>query len=780
MNQNRTAKSLARLIAVSFLLFLSVTSHAAIPQTISYQGMLKDGSGQLLNYPEGIEIQFAIYWQADPLMEWGDYPIWSETQTVVVKNGLFKVILGTVTPINLPFNMQYYFGVTVGTDPEMLPRQPLTTVPYAFLAKMAESAQNISGSISTNDQIVSTAPTGIAPLQISSTTMVANLNADMVDGKHGSDLVSKSGDTMSGDLTTPNLVLTDNSGIIKQGSNRLIHSYGSQNFFAGLGAGNMTLTGTYNTGIGRSALSSNSTGQNNTAAGTFALLFNSTGSNDTAFGMHALYSNTIGNKNTGIGSAALVANTTGVSNTALGSGAGSNQTTGSNNIYIGADVHGVAGESNIMRIGNGQTNAYIAGILHGDGSGLSNIAATSVTNGVYTTDSYANPAFITSLAGSKISGNIAGNASSITGSIAQAQVTNLVADLGNKAAKGANSDITSLSGLTTPLSVFQGGTGSASKNFVDLTSTQTVGGAKTFSNDITLSGNLILPDYPSAARIMSGINPIIYNFEYSFFAGHRINNPRGGYNTAVGAFSLGNNSTGNNNAALGMYSLYYNDTGFYNTAIGVNAMYSNISGYSNTAVGLDALGNNNGSYNTAVGISALKWNSAGNSNTAIGYGAGVKVHPYGGSYSNTTAIGSGAIADDSNHVKIGNSSVTQIGGQVAWSNLSDIRQKKDIDNITLGLDFIQSLRPVEFRLINGNGRVDFGFIAQEVEALLGTGYNVLGIGGGQGRTLSLRYTDFVAPLVKAIQEQQEIIESQSEKIRTLEDRLARLEALFGR
>jgi hypothetical protein len=50
------------------------------------------------------------------------------------------------------------------------------------------------------------------------------------------------------------------------------------------------------------------------------------------------------------------------------------------------------------------------------------------------------------------------------------------------AASGANADITSLSKLTTPLSVAQGGTGSSAQNFVDLSSSQAIGGTKTFSN----------------------------------------------------------------------------------------------------------------------------------------------------------------------------------------------------------------------------------------------------------------------------------------------------------
>jgi hypothetical protein len=44
--------------------------------------------------------------------------------------------------------------------------------------------------------------------------------------------------------------------------------------------------------------------------------------------------------------------------------------------------------------------------------------ASTVTNGVYTTGSYADPAWITSLAGSKITGNISGNAANVTGTVA--------------------------------------------------------------------------------------------------------------------------------------------------------------------------------------------------------------------------------------------------------------------------------------------------------------------------------------------------------------------------
>lgn len=65
-------------------------------------------------------------------------------------------------------------------------------------------------------------------------------------------------------------------------------------------------------------------------------------------------------------------------------------------------------------------NAGITGDLTGNVTGNVSGNAGTVTNGVYTTGSYANPAWITSLAGSKITGNISGNAANVTGTVAVA------------------------------------------------------------------------------------------------------------------------------------------------------------------------------------------------------------------------------------------------------------------------------------------------------------------------------------------------------------------------
>jgi hypothetical protein len=58
-----------------------------------------------------------------------------------------------------------------------------------------------------------------------------------------------------------------------------------------------------------------------------------------------------------------------------------------------------------------------------------------------------------------------------------------------------------------------------------------------------------------------------------------------------------------------------------------------------------------------------------------------------------------------------------------------------------------------------DAKMNCGFIAQDIEALVGTTNAVLTIGGDKDRYLGLRYTDFIAPIVKAMQEQQAMVEA---------------------
>ena len=144
---------------------------------------------------------------------------------------------------------------------------------------------------------------------------------------------------------------------------------------------------------------------------------------------------------------------------------------------------------------------------------------------------------------------------------------------------------------------------------------------------------------------------------------------------------------------------------------------------------------------------------------------------------NATAIGYNTIVDASNKVRIGNTLVTVIEGQVPFTNPSDRRLKTDIRDLDAGLNFILKLKPVSYHLRNSNEpRINWGFIAQDVEAIVGTENAVLTIRADKDRTLGLRYTDFVAPLVKAVQEQQREIEELKAKLLKKEDQINRLES----
>jgi hypothetical protein len=100
-------------------------------------------------------------------------------------------------------------------------------------------------------------------------------------------------------------------------------------------------------------------GYNDSAVGVYALQSNTTGNANTALGANALQSTKTGSSNSALGVNALYANT-GSGNAALGVGAGQSLTTGSNNVDIANS--GVAGESSTTRIGNVQTQAFMAGV----------------------------------------------------------------------------------------------------------------------------------------------------------------------------------------------------------------------------------------------------------------------------------------------------------------------------------------------------------------------------------------------------------------------------------
>jgi hypothetical protein len=206
-------------------------------------------------------------------------------------------------------------------------------------------------------------------------------------------------------------------------------------------------------------------------------------------------------------------------------------------------------------------------------------------------------------------------------------------------------------------------------------------------------------------------------------------NTTGSSNSAFGSYSLRFNSTGVNNTAFGNYSLYNNNAN-ENTAFGNKSLYSNTTGVSNTAVGFNALYyNTTGWNNTAIGHHSLE-NNTGNYITAIGYNAGSNVT----TGANLTLIGIDANPSSptaTDQVTLGNQFVSSLRCNVQTiTSLSDARDKKNITDLTLGLDFITKLKPRQFNWdrrewyeggISDGSKIQetptAGFIAQEFDEI---------------------------------------------------------------
>src|SRR3989339_2127282 len=137
------------LLLVSVTILSSNLFSQAIPKQISYQGVLKDASGNVLT--GDFVMTFKIY--NDPS---GGSALWTEIQTVSVASGLFSIQLGGINPITtVPFDRIHFLGITVGTESELSPRTLLSPSPYSFMSI------NILDSTITTSKIVDGAVTGL-------------------------------------------------------------------------------------------------------------------------------------------------------------------------------------------------------------------------------------------------------------------------------------------------------------------------------------------------------------------------------------------------------------------------------------------------------------------------------------------------------------------------------------------------------------------------------------------------------------------------------------------
>lgn len=187
--------------------------------------------------------------------------------------------------------------------------------------------------------------------------------------------------TFAGNISLP--ATTATVGQIKSGSNLLLHSFGTSNIFAGITAGNLTLTNVENSGIGQGSLTALTSGTRNTAIGASALTAMRDGNYNTAIGAYALAQSVSDSTNTAIGNLALYSTNGGSQNVAVGYNALANNTTGSGNIvvgYAGMQANTTGGQN--ISIGAG---ALASNTTASNGIGIGYAALFANTTGFWNT-----------------------------------------------------------------------------------------------------------------------------------------------------------------------------------------------------------------------------------------------------------------------------------------------------------------------------------------------------------------------------------------------------------
>lgn len=583
------------------------------------------------------------------------------------------------------------------------------------------------------------------------------------------------------------------------GSNALhSNSTGFNNVSAGSSALYANTTGNDNTATGFQSLNSNSTGSFNTANGSLALSFNTTGTGNTATGYASFFNNTTGNNNTANGNLSLYSNSTGYSNVAIGVKALYSNTVGHNLVAVGDSA---LYNQSFDFVGTYGNTAVGSKALFANTIGSSNTATGAFSLSSSTTG-YSNTAngYNAMLTNSTGSANTASGVSALYGNTTgNSNVAYGLSSLASNNTGNSNTAIGTSSLLlnTTGYSNVAIGVKALNKN-TDKSNLVAVGDSALYNNgtgaintsnatwNTAIGSKTLYFNTTGSSNTAVGYNALysnttgVINTATGAFALYY--NSSGGDNVANGNASIEHNTTGSKNVGMGDYSLYNNVSGNDNNAIGYDALFNNVGGNDNIALGSSALANNNsGNNNTAIGFAALITNTAGTNNTALGLGADVTIN----NLTNATAIGNGALVNASNKVRIGNTVVNSIGGQVGWSTFSDGRYKKNIKEDVKGLAFINLLHPITYTVdINGlneyydqgrkhdssykkrkeeealstneaSGIVYNGFIAQDVEvAAKKLNYVFSGVDKPTTKDglYGLRYAEFVVPLVKAVQE----------------------------
>jgi hypothetical protein len=207
------------------------------------------------------------------------------------------------------------------------------------------------------------------------------------------------------------------------------------------------------------------------------------------------------------------------------------------------------------------------------------------------------------------------------------------------------------------------------------------------------------------------------------------------WNTAIGNYSLAQATGSGNgaNVAIGHFAGYSISTGQNNIAIGaMGNSTAQTTGNGNVGIGISAfLALTSGAANTAIGGGAGNILTTGNYNTFLGYNAGSACTTASGSIaiggvnSSGTYAPANNITTTSDRISMGSTGVTNAYIQVAWTVVSDARDKTNFAPVPHGLDFVNQLKPTAYQFKvsreddTPHGNVRYGFKAQDILILEG-------------------------------------------------------------
>ena len=161
------------LIWITAFLTTPPRAWAQVPRLIRYQGQAVDSNSVPLEGP--YTLTFRLYDAAT-----AGNKLWEEIQTgVPLTKGNFSVLLGQKTALTIDWSVPCWLSVQVNTDPELSPRQQITSVPLAIRAETAEIVKTSSLTDDANRLV----PSGAIVLWTSSSCPIGYSRLTSLDGK---------------------------------------------------------------------------------------------------------------------------------------------------------------------------------------------------------------------------------------------------------------------------------------------------------------------------------------------------------------------------------------------------------------------------------------------------------------------------------------------------------------------------------------------------------------------------------------------------------------------